>query len=339
MMKRLTTSMLACALMLIGAGPSLPAAGEAPKEEAYPIVKAAVNPNTATVGTLLEYRVTVAGKNIRGIDIRLPDKRVLFPEKEENGQAKDKKKKERDDAEKVPVYIIHNVRKEDRSGGGVTDISVVMDLSYYRPGRYHLPEIDLFDVDRVRIGYRVPEIEVKGLNEKGELEEIEPPLDLGGNYTRLLVLAGFLAVLGAAAYFALMYIMKKKEEAVPPPAVPPLDVFLGEMEGLRQKRLIEAGRVEEHVVEISALFRRFLSALLGVDTLEMTREETMRLLDRRLTGLAHEKNRVAIEDAMLLWDLAKFAEFAPSAETLQSNFDETARIARKISEGVRHARD
>ena len=46
-----------------------------------PKIKATVTPEKATVGTVLDYRVNVAGKGLGAITIVPPEKREVYPEK------------------------------------------------------------------------------------------------------------------------------------------------------------------------------------------------------------------------------------------------------------------
>ncbi len=303
----------------------LSAFGE-PAGQEYPQIKAAVKPSAATVGEPLEYRVTVGGRNLKGIDVRLPEKRVFIPEP-------DKKKGEKEDgASRVPLYIIQDARKEDRSEGETVYLTIVVTLSYYRTGRQALPEIDILGSDGTRIGYKIPEVAIKAVNEKGEFQDIEPPLELGGNYRRLVYLALGLLALGGAVFGLLQYIRRRRASAVVPvEAVAPYAVFVREVELLKARGLLEAGQIGEFVTGLSDIFRRFLSSQFGFDALEMTNPEILRALENRLSALRYGRIYADVERILYLWDLAKFAEYAPPAEILLSNLDETTAAARRLS--------
>jgi hypothetical protein len=309
----------------------------------YPTVTATADPVKTTVGVPVAYRVRVAGGRLKGLEIVLPEKRENYPEKEKEGDKKNKDaagREEEKTSDSVPLYIIHSARRDDREEKGKKVIEVVLEIAYYRPGKYVLPEIEIFDQGKVRVGYRVPGIEVVPVNEKGEFAEIEPPLELGGNYRRLLVIIGALLLLAAAGFFIYRYIdrrRKEKETQLPPPP-PPLEIFTGEVEGLRRRGLPALGKKEEFVVELSIIFRRYVSSLYGVDAMEMTRSEIVRAIMDRLPRAGAIALRDEMESALSLWDLSKFAEFDPSAEALERNCDSVVSLAKRLSrehDGVR----
>ncbi len=63
------------------------------EESDYPQVRASVNPLETTIGVPVEYRVTISGKSLKGIEIRLPQKKIFYPEPEdiENESTEDTK--------------------------------------------------------------------------------------------------------------------------------------------------------------------------------------------------------------------------------------------------------
>ena len=303
----------------------------------HPQVRASVNPGKATVGVPLEYRLVIAGKSLKGITVRMPEKNVFFPDPEALDAASKKvKDKDADDrSEKVPLYVIHGAKKDESVDGGISHLTVTVGLSYFRPGKYTLPEIEILDTENVKAGYRLPVVEIESVNQQGEFQDIEPPLDLGGNYWRLAWLILGLAVFIAGVFYLVRYI-ERRRSSVPPPAVNPLGDFLSGVGALSRKRLIEKGLVRDYVFEMSALFRRFLSTLLGIDAMDMTVRELYRAFEERLPAAVFKKNEDDIRDVLDLWDLAKFAEFAPAEETLIRNMETTIRLAKNLAGAARH---
>ena len=120
--------------------------------------------------------------------------------------------------------------------------------------------------------------------------------------------------------------------------VPAIDEFLARMQTLRARGLIEEGRGEEYVVEASRFFRMYLSRLLGVDAMEMTGLELAAALERHLGDAAFGRLRDDLSRVTGLWDLAKFAEFAPSAAGLGENLDLAMNLGRNIAREERGAR-
>ena len=145
----------------------------------------------------------------------------------------------------------------------------------------HAGELAVRGADGVAIGYRVPEVMIEASNPSGDLQEIEPPLDLGGNYYRLLIVVSIMGALAAAAYLVLRrYESRRKNDTPVPYEIPAIDEFLARMQTLRARGLVEEGRREEYVVEASRFFRMFLSRLIGIDAMEMTGLELADALER-----------------------------------------------------------
>jgi hypothetical protein len=299
-----------------------------------PKIKATVTPEKATVGTVLDYRVNVAGKGLGAITIVPPEKREVYPEKKKTQAPppKEGEEAEEDPAQYVPLYVIHTVKKDDRSDKTMTDITVKVQMSFYRPGTWQLPDIEIRGADGIAIGYKAPEVTVAAVNEKGEYQEIEPPLSLGGNWWRLVILILVLAVLAVAGFFAWRYIRKMIEERrTAPVIVPPIDIFMKEIEQFNGGRLIDEGKIEEFVFGISMIFRKFLSLQFRFDAAEMTTYEIEKKIKKVFPKNIHDAYAGQIMDGFNLWDLSKFAEFTPSPELLHASLVKTVDLAKKIS--------
>ncbi len=307
---------------------ALPAwAGEGDAD--YPIIKAAVNPATSTVGSVVEYRVTISGKNLKDLEIVKPGMDVFYPE-----SAKADKNRKDNPASLVPLYIIHEARKEDRSTSDLGYVMLIMKMSYYRTGKHTLPEISIFGKDRVRIAYRVPELEIKSINDKSELADIEPPLDLSGNHFRLIILAAALIALTLIAVVLVKEIRRRRNLRLETPViVSPLEIFLGSLEKLGPERLISDGKIEEYVLGISMIFRKFLSLSYRIDAAEMTSDEIDFLLKRVMPSAAYERHGGEIMNFFHLWDISKFAEFTPPVEMLLINLEQATRLAVNLHNG------
>ena len=304
-----------------------------PKKD-FPDITASADKHTATVGDEITYTFSLKGGDIESAVVSLPEKKELYIEKKEKDISKEKDKDSNtpeDDPDKaIPVYIIHSakkdVKKEDAS------LSIIMKLSFYRTGKHSLPVIEISDKSGNKVGYKIPEIEIKALNEKGEFSEIEPPLDLGGNYTRLIILIIAAIVLGIAGFILFKYIRKrmldKKNEIV---VIPPIEIFRKEMNEFNPGALIADGRYDDYVFGVSIIFRRFLSGLFNIDAEEMTTDELKEAVKPYLPGGILKKYERDIDDIMSLWDLSKFAEFRPSNEFLLTNLNNTKSLAENLN--------
>jgi hypothetical protein len=293
-----------------------------------PSVNASVSPLKGTVGQPLTYTVSIKGIDPAALKIILPEKKIVYPieskEKKNSGDA------EKSPAEFVPLYMINNASRND---SGANEIIVNMSLTYYRPGNHTMPEIKISGKDGISIGYEIPSVTIEPINSEGTFEEIEPPMSLPGNYTRLIWIIIAVILTAASAFFLYRYFKKKRKPVlIEETPLPPIEIFLNEIESLKLKNLIAEGKINEYVFGISIVFRRFLSMTLNFDAAEMTTDEISSRLKKFMPREIYSVCGDEIISNMRLWDLSKFAEFAPSKELLMNNLDATVSVAKKISE-------
>lgn len=304
----------------------------------YPEINAGIKPEKTTIGVPVEYRIEITGKNLKGINITLPEQKEYYP-KEEPAKKPEKEKKS-SAADKLPLYIIQSARKDEKSEGGISKLSVILTVSYYRTGRHRAPGIEIYGQDKIKIGYKIPELDILPVNSSGDFQEIENPLDLGGNYTRILIIIAVIAALAAAAYFILRYIrLRREQSAVAVPETPPLEIFLKEIGRLKTRRLIENGNYDEFVTGISSVFRKYISSLFKTDAMEMTSSEILKMLNDQMPSSIYSGIFEDMQGVLYLWDLSKFAEFVPSAGVFNANLESTVKLAKKLhreNAGVRN---
>jgi hypothetical protein len=297
-------------------------------------LNASVAPDKATVGQPLTYSIIISGIDPASLKIILPEKKVVYPDKksDEKNKKRESAGKEKSSEEFVPLYIINSALRDETEVNGVKQVNIKILLSYYRTGSYTLPEIKISGSDGVSIGYKIPEVIIEELNKEGTFEDIEPPVSLSGNYIRVIWI--ILAVLIAAAAGVLLYrYLKKRRKTIIPEAVslPPIEIFLNEVESLKLRELISRGRINEYVFDISIIFRRYLSAMLKFDAAEMTTDEIAKKIKKYMPSDLYAAFGDEIISNMRLWDFSKFAEFTPSPELLLDNLDATISVAKRIS--------
>jgi hypothetical protein len=291
-----------------------------------PAVTASVTPAFATIGEKVKYSITVKNKTLNEIEVFLPDKKEEFPEK-----VKDGKKPDKPGEAAVPLYVIQDAVKNEVESG----IEITVNIIFYRPGRYQLPNIDILNTDKRKIGYKIPEIEIKSLNTEGKLEGIEAPLELSGNHMRLYMLIFTIIVLGSAGYFIYRRI-KSGKPILPAPQIKlsPIEIFNNELKRLDPESLISKGDIEGYVFGISIIFRRLLSNLLLFDAHDMTSDEINVKLKKVFTKEMFNKYHGQIMQCFELWDLSKYAEFAPGKDMLLDNLAKTKKLAQELSGDV-----
>ena len=299
---------------------------------------ASVVPEKGTVGQPLTYTITISGIDPASLKITLPEKRVVYPDKkndkkiDEKNRKKDSAGDEKSSEEFVPLYIINNALRDESEVDGIKKINIKIHLSYYRTGTYALPEVKIAGSDGVTIGYKIPEVVIEELNKEGTLEDIEPPVSLSGNYTRVIWIILALLLAAAAGILLYRYIKKRRKTILPEePSLPPIEIFLNEVESLKLRELISHGRINEYVFDISIIFRRYLSAMLKFDAAEMTTDEIAKRIKKYMPSDLYAICGEEIISNMRLWDFSKFAEFTPSPELLLNNLDATISVAKRIS--------
>jgi len=265
-------------------------------------------------------------------------KKIVFPEKKNESQDNKKKSKnnsveeEKKPGEFVPLYIINSAARDDSQADGVKIVSIKITLTFYRPGTFKLPEIIIKGSDGISIAYNIPDVTIEEINKDGKLEEIEPPISLAGNYARIIWIIAIVLLIAAVASALFYYFRKRKKIVVPETApIPPIELFLNEVESLKLTELIEAGKINEYVFAISIIFRRYISAMLMFDAAEMTTDEISSKIKKFMPEDLYFVYGEEIISNMRLWDFSKFAEFTPSRELLLQNLDATISVAKKIS--------
>jgi hypothetical protein len=115
-----------------------------------------------------------------------------------------------------------------------------------------------------------------------------------------------------------------------------MEVFNNEIRALDPESLIAKGDIEGYVFGISIIFRRMLSNLLKFDAHDMTSEEINGKLKIVFTKEMFNKYHGQIIKCFELWDISKYAEFAPGADILSDNLAKTINLARELSRDVDH---
>ncbi len=263
---------------------------------------------------------------------------MYFLKEKKSKKIKKKPKDQQKDLSKyIPLYEIIKSTKNDQSTKEMTDVIITITISFYRPGKFKLPVLDIFDSKNVKIGYKVPVVIIEATNKDGKQVVNELPLQFGGNYSRIVWLLMAVICLSVIATLIIIKIKKirnrKIDEIV---TIPAIDIFHDEMSNLKSKRYIEENNIEDYMFMISIIFRRFLSSQMKFDASEMTSEEIELKLKSVFSKYKYNKYGSEIIAIFYLWDLSKFAEFSPSTEVLMQKFTDTIEIADKIAEDYKY---
>ena len=301
-----------------------------PAEVAAPDIKATVTPKQATVGSVLDYKININGRGLSKLSIVPPEKREFYlepkdakPKQAETAAPAEGQGGEQADADKgrpveVRAPLHHPFDEEGRPLRQVHDRyhrhHAAVILSSRHPGVS--PTWTSRGRTAISIGYQAPSVEIRAVNEKGEFQDIEPPLKLSGNYWRLAFLVLGLIAFGAAAFFIgrrALELYRERKNA--PVIIPPIVTFMDEIHRFGGDRLIDEGKIDEFVFGISMLFRSYLSAQFTFDATDMTTYEIERKIKKVFPRSLYDACAAEIMRNFNLWDLSKFAEFAPTKKT------------------------
>jgi len=285
-------------------------------------VEASLLPVKATVGTVLTYTIVLEGQGAGELNVLLPSEKIFIPDKTEG---------EAEGAGSVPLYIIGDASRNDSSDEETPVSEISVEITYYRTGEYNLPLLKIVDNSGHEYSYKPPVVKIESVNQEGKLADIESPLSLSGNYTRLYLVISALIISALLIFIIMKYLKNKKNNHVLEEKVKsPYELFIDEVSKRDPASLISKGEVKLYVFTMSMLFRKYISLLYRFDAAEMTTWEISRVLGSVMPEQVYGRYSSDIIDIMNFWDLSKFAEFTPSQELLESNFNAALDVAGKL---------
>ena len=145
------------------------------------------------------------------------------------------------------------------------------------------------------------------------IKAIKPPL--GAPLTFREILPWLLIALAAAILtFLIIYVIRKHKKKEPifkiriKPVLPPHTVAINELEGLKLKKLWQAGKTKAFYTELTDIVRVYIEGRFGVQAIEMTTDEIMEGM--KSTDTAKESID-KLGRTLVLADLVKFAKEHP----------------------------
>ncbi len=286
-------------------------------------IKAAAERNESTVGKSIDFKITIIG-DYNSYNIITPENKK-FAETAEGETEKPENK--------VPIYIVENINKEEKSEEGISYVIFTMTVNYLRTGNYKMPPIQVLDTADIEIGYNIPEVKILPVNTDGQFVEIEEPIDLYGNWSRIIiVLAILIIVIGLIIFLVRRYIKNKKNKSTMLEYIPPITIFNNDINNLKNEMLIENDELEEYIIKLSNIFRKFINLSLNILANDMTNEEIIAAIQTHsVIGSDAVIINAELRKILSLWDLAKFAEFMPGKDTLEMNLKELTEFVNKVT--------
>ncbi len=132
------------------------------------------------------------------------------------------------------------------------------------------------------------------------------------------VLRWVLLVIAIALLLFFLFKWLRQQKLDPPepdiwekPDVPAHIAAISSLETLRRKELWQAGKIKQYYSELTAILRLYIRKRFGIDAMEMTTAEIMRLLPQKtMDDTLTEQARGILETA----DLVKFAKHQPGSD-------------------------
>ena len=132
------------------------------------------------------------------------------------------------------------------------------------------------------------------------------------------VLAGFILIAIAAAWYFLFRRKLQKMEIPSAPPEPPFDRAVRELALLKEKDLLGKGKIKQFYIELSDILRRYIEGRYEIAAVEATTYELKRVL--RHPELPSEKTQ-EILTFLGRADLVKFAKFTPTPEFPENDYE------------------
>jgi hypothetical protein len=112
----------------------------------------------------------------------------------------------------------------------------------------------------------------------------------------------------------------KKEK----PAEPAHKIAYRELDKLRQEELWQKGEIKEYYSRLSDILRRYIDGRFGIQSPELTTDETVRKLQR--SGLVKNDILSIVKVILSDSDMVKFAKYVPGEEINKSSMDDATRF-------------
>lgn len=200
-------------------------------------------------------------------------------------------------------------------------------ISVYDTGKFTIPPYPLayFTSDSASkpaiIEAPAIDIYVKSVlkgEDKPELKDIKPPIDIPFNYRFWAMVAGGVLLFLLLAFF-LYRLWKRKQEKgylfTPPPPPPPAhEVALNALQKLYASDLLEKQQYKEFFSRLSEILRAYLEGRYFISALEETTTEIMQEMEHHLSD-EHLKQR--LHEILSTCDLVKFAKYIPDQQEIE----------------------
>ncbi|GEM_PF-2994500 len=166
----------------------------------------------------------------------------------------------------------------------------------------------------------------------GDIRDIKAPVDLPFDWRPYLLWGGTALAAAALVVLGFLYFKKLRPSAQSPaksaPPVPPHERALSDLDRIEAMGLIEIGRFDLYYDLVTDTLRIYLGARYRFNGIDMTTDEVIISLDRRLRKLDLKDSVVTM---LRESDLVKFAKGESDADRAQKLIEETRRVVRETT--------
>ena len=146
------------------------------------------------------------------------------------------------------------------------------------------------------------------------------PLGLGEILPWLLIIL----IICALAYFAFRLYKKYKKQKVDEEVIELLEpahiIAFRELEKLKDENLCRQGEIKLYYTKLTEILRQYLENRFGVNSLELTTDETLTMLLQ--SGFKKNKNYDRLKNILEVADMVKFAKYNPNTSDNETCFSE-----------------
>jgi hypothetical protein len=145
------------------------------------------------------------------------------------------------------------------------------------------------------------------------IKAIKPPLGAPLTFREMLPWILIALAAGLIIFFIIYVIIRRKKNKPlfrirPKVILPPYVVAMNGLEGLKEKKLWQAGKVKDYYTQMTDILRTYIEERFGVQAIEMTTEE---ILDGMKGTDADKASIDKLAKTLVLADLVKFAKEKP----------------------------
>jgi hypothetical protein len=145
------------------------------------------------------------------------------------------------------------------------------------------------------------------------IKAIKPPLQAPLTFKEILPWVLIALASGLIIFLAIYVIIRRKKNKPlfrirPRVILPPYMVAMNDLEGLKEKKLWQAGKVKDYYTQMTDILRTYIEDRFGVQAIEMTTDEIL----EGMKGTDADKGAIdKLAKTLVLADLVKFAKENP----------------------------